>query len=104
MQENDLLLLKKFVRLCRETVSKYVSSTYGTHITKDDVNITCAHIDPQNTSMAAKVSSCDDIRFELVFYGRDTEFKLFAYKENDSVTYNASPEEVEYLRIITEQE
>lgn len=104
MTEHDLSIIKRFVRLCRDTVADYINTTYGAHITKDDIKITCTHTDSQSTSITAKSETFDDMRFELVFCGDSTEFKLLSYKQNDSALYRASSDDLEHLRKIIVQE
>lgn len=96
-------LVKKFVRLCRNTVADYVNATGETHITKDDVTILQMHIDPKNTKVMATTTISDDMHYELSFNGDDRKFHVSAYKKCDGVDVEASADDIGYLSWIIEQ-
>ena len=97
-------LLKKFVRLCRNTVADYVNEhTDGAHITKGDVTITCVHFYSQNTKVMATTTLSDDMYYELSFNGDDKQFNVSAYKKSDNVSVEASADDIGYLSWLIEQ-
>lgn len=103
--ENDFFQAsKRFVRMCRNAIAEHLNSTHNMNITKDDVSLVCLHTEGDVTSLTAAIPNMEDAKIEIVFYGRTGDYVINAYRKYDSVTSKAKADDVEYLRIITEQE